>query len=219
MNKYVLAKNHIFDACIFDFDGTLVDTEKYHLMAWQKAFASFEIDFSREEYLPLRSTGRTTIIEYIEKTRGLQFTETQKKNLCVVKQQVFTSFVQTITEKDLISGAVTFLKTLRTEGILTAVATSSAQASEIAKRLSLNNYFSLFLDSTKIARKKPFPDIFLKAADALGVPARNCLVFEDSKVGIDASIAAEMQVISIGELQDNRTIMCIPNFCPLLQRN
>ena len=218
MNKFTLTKDRVFDACIFDFDGTLVDTEKYHFVAWQKAFESVNIQFSPEEYIPLRSTGRANVIEYVERKHGLHFSDEQKRSLCSIKQQHFTSFVQSISQKDIIKGAVPFLEFLQANGIVSAVATSGTQAKDIAKKLSLYNYFSLFLDSANIERKKPFPDIFIKVADLLGVPAENCLVFEDSIVGVEAGIAAKMQVVSVGELQDARALMCVSDFCALLQK-
>lgn len=217
MNKYILTTGQAFEACIFDFDGTLVDTEKYHFAAWKEAFNSVNVQFTQEEYLPLRSTGRTNIIKYVEKKHGMQFTEEEKENLCFIKQKMFTSLAQSISKRDLIKGAIPFLQSLRSKGIIMAVATSSAQATEIAKKLFIYDFFSLFLDSANIIRKKPFPDIFLSVANILGVSAENCLVFEDSKVGIEASISAQMSVISVGDLQDTRALMCIPNFCTLLQ--
>ena len=218
-NKYSFHykdKDYGFSACIFDFDGVIMDTEKYHFLAWQKACESFEITLSEEEYLPLRSTGRIKFAEYLEKKIGRSFTDAEKIQLFDCKQQTFEKLSKNLSEKDLIEGIVPFLEKLAEKKVKTAVASSSSQSTILMEKHQLNHYFTTILNGTVVAKKKPSPDIFLETAKRLNIPPQQCLVFEDSLVGVQAAVSAGMQVIVVGKLATKDAIFNIPDFTVLL---
>lgn len=207
---------HGYQAVIFDFDGVIMDTERYHYLAWNEAAAEFGLRFSEEEYFPLRSTGRPYIASVLEKKRKKAFSEEERERLFANKQAAYEALIAGLSERDFIGGAVEFLRLLSGAGMRTAIASSGTLSSVMVARYSLERYFTAILGASDALAKKPAPDIFLAAAERLHVPARECLVFEDSPAGIEAAGAAGMEAIAVGGLKTDACILCIRDFYPVL---
>ena len=201
-----------FDAVIFDFDGVIMDTEKYHYLAWQTACKAVGTDLSEEEYYPLRSTGGEYISTFVAGKRGAPFTPEEKAFFFDTKHRTFDRLTESLSEDDLIPGIIPFLDLLSHSGIRIAVASSAAATSSLLEKYHLKHYFSVILDGNTAVKKKPAPDIFLTAAKALHAAPRRCLVFEDSIVGVKAALAAEMQVIIIGKYKADAALFDATDF-------
>lgn len=199
-------------ACIFDFDGVIMDTERYHFAAWQRAAAPLGLSFSYEEYLPLRSTGRPFIASYFERKAGRAFTDGEREGLFLRKQEAYADFMAHFSESDFLPGMPAFLRCLKAHSIPAAVATSSSQAQALSERFGIRSLFTAILGPELPLPKKPAPDLFLAAASALGVPPADCAVFEDSEVGIRAGLAAGMQVVAVGGSHPEGVRLAIDDF-------
>lgn len=190
-------KNEI-KACLFDFDGTIIDSEKYHYEAWNNVARSIGADFTYEEYLPFKSAGRKVVIPYLLNKVGLRCTDELYDECYKLREAEISKTLKKLKKDDLIKGVVDFIKLLKENGILVAVASSSASATVTAKRFGIYDLFDAFVDGNALLAAKPKPDIFLYAARLLSVEPRNCVVFEDSINGLKGGKNAKMKVIGIG---------------------
>ncbi len=191
-----------FEAVIFDFDGVILDSEKFHYLAWKKAFASVGFELTEDVYEGMKSTGRNYIFSVVEAKLGRTFSEETKQNIGKIKDETYVAFMENMTENDFIPGAIPFLSYLKQKMCKVGVASSSKMTGSVIEKFDLKQYFDVVLDGKEAFNKKPAPDIFIEAARRLAVEARNCLVFEDSLVGIQAAQNAGMQVISVGRTSD-----------------
>lgn len=178
---------------IFDIDGVIIATAGLHYKAWQKVFAEYGKKFTFDEF--------KKTIDGMPREKGAafifpDFSKKEIKKICVKKQIYFNRIIK--KEKPVLyRDAVRFLKTLKKEKIKTAIATSSKNAGIILKKLSLYKYFDVDAKGAFLKRGKPFPDIFLKAAQKLKLKPEECVVFEDSLNGIISAKRAKMKCVAI----------------------
>ena len=201
-----------FKGFIFDFDGVVVDTEKYHYRSWVSAAAHVGYDLSWEEYLPLKSTGNTEIVQYLCDHSGKAVSDALFAQMRQTKLDVFDTLVADLSEQDVVPGVRDFLSFLNTRQVKTAVASSSNTSSGLAARFDLSKHFGVIIDGNRKLPRKPAPDTFLLAAKMLGVEPADCIVFEDSLAGIDAAINAGMAVVAVGGIRSEKAILHIPDF-------
>lgn len=203
--------------CIFDFDGVLVDTERYHFASWNAGAALAGIQLTWVEYLPLKSTGRSHIIDTIESKSATPFSPTLRTAIAAEKDRVFQEMIHSLSRSDILPGAEDFLESLSARNIPLAVASSSATTTHIAKTFGLDRYFSAIIDGNRTLPKKPAPDLFLTAANAINLPPEACLAFEDSLAGIQAARNAGMDVIAVGGIQSPIATAHIRDFLDILR--
>lgn len=209
-------KDHFFRSCIFDFDGVVLDTEKYHYVAWKAAFESVGISLSPEDYFPLRSTGRDHIIPTVCEGAGVALTDEQKRSVSGIKDEVFGKARIGISENDVLPGVREFIDAINLRHVKTAVASSSKSVEFFIEKFGLEGAFDFVLDGTSDFPKKPAPDIFVAAAKKTFASAEECLVFEDSLVGIEAAIKAGMSVIAIGGIKSDKALACFDDFSEMI---
>ena len=211
-------KTYSYNACIFDFDGVVFNTEKYHHLAWVKALsvAKVNVSFTWEEYLPLKSRGREPIFAYLQSKLNAPLTQTQVKTLNDEKTKAYNQLIQQTTDDGLIDGVVDFLHYLEKTNVKTAVASSSTSTKQIVSQLNLNTQFNAVLDGNLSVAKKPSPQIFNLAASQISEDATQCLVFEDAQSGIDAAISAGMDVVAVG-IKSDKALLCIDDFTQITQ--
>lgn len=209
-------KAFVFDACIFDFDGVIVDTEKYHYLAWNEAFKSVGVELSKRDYLPLKSTGKANIIAFAERQKKRAFTEREKSSIATIKDTVFAGFVDNIGRSDMLNGVEKFLSRLNKNFVKVGVGSSAKTTQSIINKLDLSFMFNVVIDGQSNFPKKPAPDIFNAVIGQLGVKSQNCLIFEDSISGIEAGLGTGGMVVAVGGIKDNRALICIDDFSVLL---
>lgn len=197
---------------IFDFDGVVVDTEKYHYLSWLAAAAHVGYDLSWQEYLPLKSTGNTEITQYLCDHSGKEVSEELFQKMRETKLVEFDRLVADLSEKDVLPGIRDFLTWLNGQNVRTAVASSSNTSSGLAKRFGLDKHFQAIIDGNMKLPRKPAPDTFLLAAKMLGVDPADCIVFEDSLAGIGAAVNAGMPVVAVGGIRSEHAIAHIDDF-------
>lgn len=205
-----------FDACIFDFDGVIADTEKFHYAAWKHAFSAYGVDMTADDYLPLRSTGKSNIIGFAERKRGAAFTDGQRARIAELKDAEFKKLSANVSDGDLIRGAREFLARVNSARVKTGVASSAKSTANMIDALGLQNEFDAVIDGNADIPKKPLPDIYLAVMKKLGVAPERCLVFEDSAAGIQAAVSSGASVIAVGGIKDERALVCVNDFAELI---
>jgi len=187
--------------CIFDLDGVIVDTAKYHFLAWRKLAAELGITITEKENERLKGVGRMESLNIILSMGGIQITEDEKKKLTAKKNEWFVGYVQGMEQNEIFSGVKELLGELRNNSIRVALASSSKNAKTVINKLGIAEWFEVVVDGTMITNSKPDPEIFLTAAGRLHVAPESCIVVEDAEAGVEAAKSAGMKCIGIGSQQ------------------
>ena len=186
-------------AVIFDLDGVIVSTDEFHYQAWRTLADKLGIPFSREDNERLRGVSRMESLEIVlEKWSGAPFSAEEKQHMAEQKNGIYRNSLSRLSHADILPGVEAMLQGLRQRGVSTAIGSSSKNAAAILTAISLDGCFDVVVDGTHIVNSKPHPEVFLLAAERLGIPPEHCLVVEDADAGIEAAIAAGMRVLGLG---------------------
>ena len=186
-------------ACIFDLDGVLVDTAKYHFLAWKETADSLNIPFDHHDNEQLKGVGRRESLSFILKKGNKNLTEVEIEALLDTKNKLYLSYVNTMKEDEVLPGVLEFLYELKNNHIKIGLGSASKNAKLILDKCHISNYFQAIVDGTNIKKSKPDPEVFLLGAEALGVSADDVVVFEDALSGIDAAKSAGSIAIGVGD--------------------
>lgn len=184
--------------CIFDLDGVIVDTAKYHFMAWRRLAKELGFVFTIEQNEALKGVSRMASLEILLKTGGVSVSEKEKEHLAARKNGWYVEFISGMTPDEILPGSIRLLKALRKEGILTAIGSASRNAGTILDGIKLRDMFDVIVDGNKIHKAKPDPEVFLRGAREMNLPPSDCIVFEDAQAGIEAAIAGGMRCVGVG---------------------
>ncbi|QJD90771.1 beta-phosphoglucomutase [Duganella dendranthematis] len=189
-----------FKAVIFDLDGVITDTAHYHYLAWKELAESQGVHFDHEFNERLKGIDRMGSLDLIlaSAAHQRQYTPEEKLALADTKNKHYQELISTMSSKDLLPGAVEALDTVRRAGLRIGLASVSKNAFTVLERLGITDKFDYVVDAATIARGKPDPEIFLKAARELGVAPADCLGVEDAVAGVTAIKAAGMFALGIG---------------------
>ncbi|MGQ1784385.1 MULTISPECIES: beta-phosphoglucomutase [unclassified Saccharicrinis] len=185
-------------ACLFDLDGVIVDTAKYHYIAWKELANEMGFDFTIEDNERLKGVSRMTSLDILLSIGQIEKTEEEKLALAAKKNENYLTYILKMGPEEILPGTKEFLELLKKEGIKIALGSASKNAMTILERLELTSYFSTIIDGTKVSKAKPDPEVFLKGAEALGVDPEDCVVFEDAEAGVEAALAGGMKCVGIG---------------------
>lgn len=183
---------------IFDLDGVICDTARYHFLAWNKLAQMLGVRFTQEDNERLKGVSREKSLEILLEIGGVDATDSQKREWTQKKNEWYVEFISKMTEDDLIAGAADFLAKVRAEGKKTALASASRNTGLILERLHISEMFDCIVDGNMISRAKPDPEVFLLAASGLGLMADECIVFEDAQAGVEAAHRAGMRCVGVG---------------------
>ena len=185
-------------ACIFDLDGVIVDTAKYHYLAWKRLAQELGFEFSIEHNERLKGVSRMTSLDILLEVGGLTFAQAEKEVMAARKNEWYLEYIVKMTPEEILPGVVDFLTMLRNKGIKIALGSASKNAMLILERVQLQSYFDAVIDGNKALKAKPDPQVFLLAAKELNQSPVSCVVFEDAAAGIEAAKAAGMRCVGIG---------------------
>ncbi|MFZ5939782.1 MAG: beta-phosphoglucomutase [Bacteroidota bacterium] len=188
-------------ACIFDLDGVIVDTAKFHYIAWKELARELGFDFTEEDNEQLKGVSRTTSLEILLKIGGITLSEAEKERYAEEKNTRYLSWVRQMTPEDVLPGVLPFLMSLKDKGIAIALGSASKNAPLILERVGLSAFFDAVVDGTMVSKAKPDPQVFQTAAELLGTAPENCIVFEDARAGIEAAHRAGMKAVGVGSQQ------------------
>lgn len=186
-------------ACLFDLDGVIVDTAKYHFDAWTKLAEELGVPFRQEDNEQLKGVSRVDSLEFILRKGNLFLDNDTKLRLMDRKNEWYLSSVAQMKPDELFPGVVDFIDELRNAGVGVALGSSSKNAPLILDRCDITNRFDAVVDGNSITFSKPDPEVFLKGAKALGSDPSKTVVFEDAVSGVEAACRGGFRVVGIGE--------------------
>ncbi len=183
---------------IFDLDGVIVDTAKYHYLAWKKLANSIGIDFSEEQNEHLKGISRTRSLEKILEWGNKTLLDDEFMELMARKNNDYLTYIDKMDESETLQDVTKILDYLTAKQQVIALGSASKNARVILKKVKLFEQFEIIVDGNDVSKAKPNPEVFLKAANGLQIQAEDCVVFEDSVAGIQAANNANMISIGIG---------------------
>lgn len=187
-------------AVIFDLDGVIVFTDKFHYQAWKKMADEIGVYFDEEINNRLRGVGRMESLDIIlERYEGEPLSQEYKKILAAKKNDMYRELLYGMGPDDVSDEVRDTLAELKRRGYKLSIGSSSKNAKLILRQVRLTDAFDAISDGTNISKSKPDPEVFIKAAEYLDVPCDNCLVVEDATAGIDAAKAGHMYAAGIGD--------------------
>ncbi|HAU37753.1 MAG TPA: beta-phosphoglucomutase [Phycisphaerales bacterium] len=196
------------EAVIFDLDGVIVSTDDLHYRGWKQLADEERIDFDRRTNERMRGVSRMESLEILLERAGRSYTPAEKEEMASRKNGYYRRLLETLTAGDLLPGAAKTLAALKARKIKVAVASSSRNAGTILRRIGLENAFDAVVDGNDISRSKPDPEVFVKAAERLGLDPCRCLVVEDAVAGVEAALAAKMPVLAVGYAASDARATC-----------
>lgn len=188
-------------AFIFDLDGVLVDTAKYHFIAWKRLADELGIPFTEADNERLKGVSRMDSLDIILSLGRVELLPDQKVILAEKKNAWFVDYVNAMSSDEIFPGVKDLLENIRRRGHKVALASSSKNAPAVLKLLKIDNLFDAVVDGTMVKQAKPDPEIFLLAAHMLDKSPSECVVFEDAEAGVEAAKLANMKCIGIGNPQ------------------
>jgi beta-phosphoglucomutase len=185
-------------ACIFDLDGVIVDTARYHFMAWKRLADQLGINFTQEDNERLKGVSRMASLEIILEIGNLKLNERRKLEYATLKNDWYVEYITKMTPSEILPGCVPFIKELRSVNIRTALGSASKNTPMILERVGIIDLFDAVADGNNVSKAKPDPEVFLKAAEMVRAKPEECVVFEDAVAGVQAALNAGMMCIGIG---------------------
>lgn len=188
----------LFRGAVFDLDGVIVCTDKYHFLAWKELADREGIYFDEKINERLRGVSRMQSLEIILERAGRAYTEEEKNRMAEEKNSRYRELIAGITPAELLPGVLSLFDFLKKKGIGIALGSSSKNAKPILGSLGIADRFDAVVDGNDIQRSKPDPQVFSLAAERLGLPADECVVFEDAEAGLLAGKRAGMKTAAVG---------------------
>lgn len=186
-------------AFIFDLDGVIVDTAKYHYLAWKKLAQQLGIEFTHQHNEQLKGVSRVRSLDIILNLGGIQASQEDKNKWLIQKNEDYLSYLVNIDEREILPGVLPVLTYLKEKNQGIALGSASKNAKPILEKTGIINLFDVIVDGNDVTNAKPDPEVFSQAAKKLNITNENAIVFEDSVAGIQAANIAKMISIGIGE--------------------
>ena len=186
-------------AFIFDLDGVIVDTAKYHFLAWQKIASDLGIEFTPEHNEELKGVSRIRSLDIILKLGNIEASQENKNKWLTQKNEDYLAYIENMDESEILPGVVNILEFIKEKKQLIGLGSASKNARPILEKVKILHLFDAIVDGNDVTNAKPDPEVFLRAAALLNATNENSMVFEDSVAGIQAANIANMTSIGIGE--------------------
>lgn len=188
----------MYKGLLFDLDGVLVDTAKYHYLAWKDLAEELGISFTLEDNERLKGVSRVRSFEIILEIGNREMSDEMKEEYCTKKNSVYLEYIGKLTKDEVLPGVQEFLEDAKKKGYKISLGSASKNARFILDKLELMPYFDAIVDGTTVHSAKPDPEVFTQGAEKLGLAYEECIVFEDSAAGIEAAHRAGMKAVGIG---------------------
>lgn len=185
-------------AFIFDLDGVIVDTAKYHYLAWQRIANGLGIEFTHEHNEQLKGVSRIRSLELILQLGNVEATQEDKDRWLHKKNEDYLHYISSMNEGEILEGVVPVLQYLKDNGQFIGLGSASKNARPILEKVNILHFFDAIVDGNDVTNAKPDPEVFLRAAQMLGKAPADSIVFEDSVAGIQAANSAGMVSVGIG---------------------
>jgi beta-phosphoglucomutase len=189
--------------CIFDLDGVICDTAKYHYLAWKSLAEDLNIPFTEQDNERLKGVSRMESLGILLSLGSKKYSDDEKRCFAERKNNRYIEYICKMTRNEILPGVENLLLALHKNYIKVALGSVSKNASAIIDSLQIESFFDVIIDGNKVTHAKPDPEVFLLAAKTLDIAPENCVVFEDAITGVQAAHRAGMKCIGIG----NRNIL------------
>ena len=186
-------------AFIFDLDGVIVDTAKYHYLAWQKIANRLGVEFTHEHNEQLKGVSRVRSLEIILGLGNIEATQEDKDKWLIEKNEDYLGYIHRMKNDEILEGVMPVLQYLKEKGQMIALGSASKNARPILEKVGLLHFFNAIVDGNDVTNAKPDPEVFIQAAQRLGLPSKGAIVFEDSVAGVQAANIAGMVSVGIGD--------------------
>lgn len=186
-------------AFIFDLDGVIVDTAKYHFLAWQKIAEALDINFTPEHNEKLKGVSRVRSLDLILELGGIEVSQDDKNKWLKQKNEDYLAYIHNMDESEILPGVELTLQYLKQNGQKIALGSASKNARPILEKVNLLHYFDAIVDGNDVTNAKPDPEVFVQAAKLLSTANEDSVVFEDSEAGIEAANIGNMTSVGIGD--------------------
>lgn len=205
-----------YKGLLFDLDGVLADTAKYHFLAWREIAGELGIDFTIKDNERLKGVSRERSFEIVLEIGNRTMKKEEQREYCERKNERYLSYIQKMEADEILPGVREFLEDARKKGYLISLGSASKNSALILDRLNITCYFDAVIDGTKVTKAKPDPEVFVKGAEALGLSCDSCIVFEDAEAGIEAAHRGGMKAIGVGTKENlPEADVVIPGFSGL----
>lgn len=184
---------------IFDLDGVIVDTAKYHYLAWQKIANQLGIEFTPEHNEELKGVSRVRSLDLILALGNMEASQEDKNKWLVQKNEDYLSYLVNMDESEILPGVLPVLIYLKENNQKIVLGSASKNAKPILEKAKIIDYFDAIVDGNDVSNAKPDPEVFIQGAKKVNFPNEKCIVFEDSVAGIQAANIAGMISVGIGE--------------------
>lgn len=187
-------------AVIFDLDGVIVDTARFHYLAWKRlALEKFGYEFTEEQNEQFKGVNRIRCMEILNELVGGKLTHDEIITLANIKNDWYREYILNMNSGDVLPGALDFIKSCKDAGLVVSIASASKNTMLVLSRTGLGRFFDVVVDGNCVSKAKPDPEVFLIAAKESKTAAENCVVFEDSQAGILGAKSAGMKCVAVGD--------------------
>lgn len=184
--------------CIFDLDGVICDTAKYHFLAWKRLANRLNIPFDEERNELLKGVSRMESLDILLNDHVNSYSQEEKVKMATEKNQWYVEYIKQMTKDELNIGVMDFINSLKKDNIKISLGSASKNAPLILERLEIKDLFDAIVDGNIVANAKPDPEVFTTAAKLIDLPYDNCIVFEDAVAGVEAAHRANMKCVGVG---------------------
>ena len=184
---------------IFDLDGVIVDTARYHYQSWRRLAISLGFDISEEQNENLKGVSRMESLDYILELGELRFPPEEKLKMAELKNEWYVDLISNMNDSELLPGSAELIKEIKQLGLKISLGSASKNSQRILKATGLIEYFDAIIDGNSTTESKPHPQVFLLGAEALKLHPDDCIVFEDSINGIKAANIGGFTSIGVGD--------------------
>lgn len=187
-------------SCLFDLDGVIVDTAKYHFLAWRRLAGELGFEFTEEHNEALKGVSRMASLDILLSVGGMKdnFTVEEKETMAARKNEWYVDYIVKMTPDEILPGVVDFLKELRANNIKIGLGSASKNARIILEGVGIMPLFDVIVDGTMVTEAKPDPQVFTLGAELTHAAPDECVVFEDAEAGIEAAARAGMKSVGVG---------------------
>ena len=192
-----------YKGIIFDLDGVICSTDEYHYQAWKALADRLAIPFDRERNNLLRGVSRIESLNIILEKGEKTYSDEQKAAFAEEKNTLYRQLLAQMSPADLSKDVKETLEALRKTGLKLAIGSSSKNTPFILERIGLSSFFDAVADGNCITHSKPHPEVFLKAAEMIGLQPSDCLVVEDAHAGVQAAVSGGFDCAAMGDARDD----------------
>lgn len=184
--------------CIFDLDGVLVDTARFHFLAWKNLADRLGFTFTESDNERLKGVSRMASLEILLEIGKMAPTDKEKLEFAAEKNTQYLEYIEKMTPEDILPGVREFLTEIKKSGILIGLGSVSKNARSILSKTAITEFFDAIVDGNIITHAKPDPEVFLTGAKMLHMLPAQCIVFEDAVAGVEAAHRAGMKCVGVG---------------------